>query len=1061
MGNRLNTYFLAAPLLLSPAAFAQDAPQDPHWYVGLPVAVVQLEAGAGGALPEESLDALLRARQNEPLEPKTIALDIATLFRVGEFSAVEADVVPWLSYDPVTGEPAAGVALTYLVYPAPTISKIKVHGRIDFKTSEILAQSGLTPGQPHYPSLDNSHAEERIRRWLVRQGYANAQIAIKVEESAGEYELTILVDQGVPNVIERLTFAGNIPEMVSKGGNRKLYRWVHKAGVREGEAFAPDAINRAQQKIREHLGSMRRGILRRRHGWVEARVTWVKLSTRDGAVQITYTVDPGRRLSLDVRGIPFRGDAKARQALGIDDRLRLTRGYLDEAPVQLREWLQNRGYYNATSTVELLEPTRTDQVLSVRVERGARHFFGDDLGFVGIDFSGNENLSDADLQRVVDQASYDVIRRDFFTEAELEKGLVAATELYRARGYQSATLAQQPLAPADIGLRGIPPLRILSAPIRKVFGIETSRKIIPRVTVEEGPLTIMESVTIETDAEEVPLDFLDDAIAELAEAPYSPHQVEFLARRIVEKHRSSGYLEADVKVKVYEIEPLRVRCTIEVDADEKILLRSMVTRGLRRTRPDFVKREVDIALGDPITSTELSEARENLYNLGIFRTVDLQLLGDDALRDLVVSVDERGRYSWEVGGGVSTDQGLRGFFRATRRNLWGTAHRVNFLSQIGLDYGSENLQDFVPDITSPEGYFALSYTAPRFPTRRMDLVLDALLFERRQERTWRMARTGGGVALQWQLDKKGATEIRPGIRLETRQLQQVDSGALLSIDPWIDRLVLGVPSLWRIQETVTVLLIRDHRNDRISPTRGWLISSNAEWAPGLDWSSIHDQTPASFVKAEARMSSYIPLGRFVLRVSGEAGRGISLNEHGIPLEDRYRLGGTGSLRGFRRDGVGPRNESPRIDIDWPNGIRPVLDYAIRDNPERWVPTGGDTSAVSTIELVMPLPALGMKAWDGWAAAGFADIGNVWQISHPAGVPGARPTSTLPRYAENIPLLRYGIGGGIRVATPVGPLQVDLASNPQSLFSSGSRRTLLVEGWEEPPFRFHLTLGALW
>ena len=1060
MGDRLTTYLLTALSLLSTAALAQEESTDLYELVGLPVAIVQLEAGAGGALPEESLDALLRARQGDPLAPKTLALDIATLFRVGEFSSVEADIEPWLSYDPVTGEPVQGVALTYLVYPAPTISKIKVQGRTDAKAADIIATSGLTPGQPHFPSLDNKHAEERIQRWLRRSGYANAQVAIKVEETNGDYALTILVDQGVPNVIERLTFAGEIPDLVSRGNNRKLYRWARKAGVREGEAFAPEAINRAQQKIREQLGSMGRGILRTRRGWIEARITWVKLSTRNGAVQVTYTIDPGRRLSLDVRGIPFRGDAKARQALGINERLRLTRGYLDEAPSQLRTWLQDRGYYEATAAVSLLEPTRTDQILSIRVDRGARHFFGDDLGFVGIDFTGNAHLSDADLQRVVDQASYDVIRRDFFTESELDKGLAAAVELYRARGYQSAQLTQIPLEPSDIQPRGIPPLRILGAPVRKALGLETSRKIIPRVTVQEGPLTVMETVTIETDADDVPLDFLDAAIAELAQAPYSPHQVEFLARRTVEKHRATGYLEADVKVRVFEIEPLRVRCTIEVDPGDKILLRSMVTKGLRRTRPDFVHREIDIDLGNPITSTELEEARENLYNLGIFRTVDLQLLGDDALRDLVISVDERGRYSWEVGGGLSTDQGLRAFFRATRRNLWGTAHRINFLSQIGLDYGSDNIQDFIPDITNPEGYFALSYTAPRFPTRRMDLVLDALLFERRQERTWRMARTGGGLALQWQLDKHGDTEIRPGIRLETRQLQQVDTGALLANDPWMDRLTLGVPSLWRIQETVALLLIRDQRNDRITPTRGWLVSSNAEWAPGIDWSALHDQTPASFVKAEARASAYIPVGAFVLRISGEAGRGVSLNNNGIPLEDRYRLGGTGSLRGFRRDGVGPRNETPRIDIAWPHGIAPVLDYTVRDDPQRWVPTGGDTSAVTTFEWVMPLPALGMKAWDGWAAAGFADIGNVWQLTS-SGARGSMPTSTLSRYSEDIPLLRYGIGGGMRVATPVGPLQIDLASNPQALFSTGSKRTLLVEGWEEPPFRLHLTLGALW
>ncbi len=1056
MGNRLKSGALAISLLLSTAASAQDAPEDPYWYVGLPLAIVQLAVGEGGALPEGSLDALLRAQQDDTLEPRTMALDIATLFRVGEFSAVEADVEPWFAYDPETGEAVPGVALTYVVYPAKSIAKIKVQGRIDFKANDILDVSGLTPGSPHYPALDNKRAEERIRRWFNRRGYASAQIAIKVGESGGEYDLTILVDQGVPNVIERLTFAGNIPEEIAKRDHRRLYRWAKRAGVEEGEAFAPDALNRAQQEIRAQLGSMRQSIRQRRYGWIEARVEWTKLSQPSGAVQVTYKIDPGRRLSLDVRGIPFRGDKKIRQALGIDERLRLTRGYLDEAPDEVEEWLRNRGYYEGKAVVELREPTRTDQILAVTVERGARHFYGDNLGFVGMELTGNENLSDADLQRVVDQASFDVIRRDFFTEEELDKGLAAAAELYRARGYQTAKLEQRPIEESDIGPRGFAPLRVVTAPFRAAIGIKTTQKIVPRVVVDEGPLTLMESVTIDTDATDVPLDFLDDAIAELANGPYSPHQVEFLARRTIEKHRETGYLEADVKVRVFEIEPLLVRTTIEVDAGDKILLRSSVTRGLRRTRLDFVHREVDIDPGAPITSTKLEEVRESLYELGVFRTVDLQLLGDEALRDLVISVDERGRYSWEVGGGLSTDQGIRGFFRATRRNLWGTAHRINFLSQIGLEYGSENVGDFIPDITQPEGYIALSYTAPRFPTRRMDLILDALLFERRQERTWRMARTGGGVALQWKLDKAGAIELRPGVRLETRQLQEIDTGALLSGEPWVERLTLGIPSLWRVQETVTALLIHDRRNDRISPTRGWILSGNTEWAPGIDWESIRGQPVTSFFKAEARLSTYIPVGGFVLRLAGEGGHGVSLNGSVIPLEDRYRLGGTGSLRGYPRDGVGPRNLTPRIDVDWPNAMQPLLDFSIRDNPERWVPTGGDTTGVGTAELVMPLPALGMKAWEGWAAAAFADFGNVWQLTS-----AGQPTSNLSRYASDIPLLRYGIGAGMRVGTPVGPLQIDVASNPQSAFSTGTQRVLLVEDWEEPPLRLHLTLGALW
>jgi outer membrane protein assembly factor BamA len=250
------------------------------------------------------------------------------------------------------------------------------------------------------------------------------------------------------------------------------------------------------------------------------------------------------------------------------------------------------------------------------------------------------------------------------------------------------------------------------------------------------------------------------------------------------------------------------------------------------------------------------------------------------------------------------------------------------------------------------------------------------------------------------------------------------------------------------------VLIHDLRDDPVRPTSGVVLTANGELAPGIPWTAITN--PVRFAKGEGRASGYLPLGGLTLRLSGTGAHGRGLERGAVlPLEDRYRLGGTGSLRGFARDGVGPRNIAPKVTVGWPSAVEPVIDYAVRDDPERWVPTGGDTMALGVAELLVPLTSLGLSAWEGYSAAVFADVGNTWLLATPT-----LPTSQLPAYRDRVPSLRMGVGAGLRVATPIGPLQLDVATNLQRATAQGPTRTMLEREWEEPPVRVHLSLGAL-
>jgi outer membrane protein assembly factor BamA len=437
-----------------------------------------------------------------------------------------------------------------------------------------------------------------------------------------------------------------------------------------------------------------------------------------------------------------------------------------------------------------------------------------------------------------------------------------------------------------------------------------------------------------------------------------------------------------------------------------------------------------------------------LYDLAVFRSVTTELVGDGALRDLVLTVSEKPRWAFETGVGLATDQGVRTFGRVGRRNLFGHAHRLELYGQVGLDWRTESLLDWLPDIRSPEWRFVAQYHAPGFPVRSQDLAVDLLLGERRVDRTWSMDRNGAGLS---HTTRFGDTiTVVTSARVEQRQLEEVDVGALLDGEAWEVLLTAdpSLPTVFRPQELASLVLLADGRNDPVLPTRGALLSLSAELAPGLV--QVDDLPTASFVKTVGRANAYASLPFVTWHVAAEGGFIGSLDGAPPPLEDRFVLGGTASLRGFRRQSLGPRNLVPLPDIPWPDGLDPVMVEAARDEADRWVPTGGDVLASATIEALVPFPVLGLSAWDGYALAGFADAGNAWLVG-----PGRVDTDGL-----DLPALRVGSGVGLRAATPVGPLQFDVAVNVAAVTSTSERRVLLVDAFDEPSARVHLSLGAL-
>jgi len=261
------------------------------------------------------------------------------------------------------------------------------------------------------------------------------------------------------------------------------------------------------------------------------------------------------------------GTNDAQKALGIDERLRLTRGFLEQADERVESALADRGYTKAEADV-WSEESEDATVLNVRAKLGRRHRRR------ALRFSGNEALTDSQLRTVFNQASPDIIRRRRLTPEALERGVEAAEFLYHSIGYGDATLS---FGPPRV-TRRIPLISL----------DRSTRWVRADIDVQEGPVTRLESISVSGIADIVSIGDLDEALDRLTGGPFSPQGLQALAQRLAAAHRAQGYLEAQAYVDKRSTGAESVAARLVVVPGERVLLRSLASRGNRRVnRPSL------------------------------------------------------------------------------------------------------------------------------------------------------------------------------------------------------------------------------------------------------------------------------------------------------------------------------------------------------------------------------------------------------------------------------------------------------------------------------------------
>lgn len=349
--------------------------------------------------------------------------------------------------------------------------------------------------------------------------------------------------------------------------------------------------------------------------------------------------------------------------------------------------------------------------------------------------------------------------------------------------------------------------------------------------------------------------------------------------------------------------------------------------GNVRTLDKVVRRQMQLAEGDPFNRSLLSKSEQKVKDLGYFSKVDVKTLpGSTPDKTIVdVNVEEQSTGEVSVGAGFSTADGPLADFHIREKNLLGK----------GQDLG------FSATIAGARTEFDVSYTEPYFLDRDLSAGID--LFhttkDQQDESSFDQKRTGGSLRMGYPMSENLRQTWK--YRIEANEIDNVDADASRYVKDQTGN---------RMTSAISQRLDYTDVDSKLYPTDGYTAWLDTEFA-GLGGD-------AEYVMGKIGAGYYYPVAdRWVLSAVGETGIVSSWGDEDVKINERFFLGGT-NLRGFEKAGVGPRDLSTDDSL------------------------GGNQFYRGTVELKFPV---GLPDDMGVAGHAFTDFGSLWGIDDPATV----------------------------------------------------------------------------
>lgn len=564
-----------------------------------------------------------------------------------------------------------------------------------------------------------------------------------------------------------------------------------------------------------------------------------------------------------------------------------------------------------------------------------------------INFVGNEAYSDGRLQSVIATKESGIFsfitRKDVYNPDKLRADEELLRQFYYNRGY-----ADFQVVSSDAALN------------------EATNEYTVTITVEEGPRYDFGSVNVESTVEGVNAEELKGLIVSREGSVYKAKDVQATMTEISKRVASAGYPFARVTPRGNrDLGNHTISVDYLVDQGERAYVERIEIRGNTRTRDYVIRREFDMGEGDAFNQEMVARAKRRLEALGYFSSVNVSTAPGSAADRVVVIVDvqDQSTGSFGIGAGYSAGSGGGFLVEASieEKNFLGRGQYIRVAAGRGDESRTYNV----------------SFTEPYFLGYRLAAGFDVFKNENDfDDDNYSYEDQGFSLRVTAPITENLSTTLRYNFT----QFDYSGNVAKLS-SPYV-RAVEG--GNW-VRSSVSQSITYNTLDDAQLPHDGILATFTHEFA-GLGGDS-------DFYKMTGKAKWYYTVNDEADIIASLGGSAGHIFETGSDLQvfDQFQLG-TSDIRGFERNGVGPRDKATGDAL------------------------GGTTYFTASAEATFPLP--GIPRDSGFRGAVFADAGTLYsnQVK-------MAPGETVQ---GNNSSLRASVGVGLIWASPFGPLRVDYA-----------------------------------